>query len=214
MGSIPTVASACLLVASVLLVAHAPARADIPIWSPSDIPNHTVIDFETSVVPGLIPPSALPADAFAGITFGSVDGLIWSPSSTGTGSLVIDIGPVSSPPPPGSGLIEILFDTPVTAAGIQYFAPASLELFFEAYSYGTLLGTPVSTMDPSNPAGGLASGFFGVDGQGTLITSIVVHDTAAGFSVDNLTFRSAPAPGGLVLAMLGLGFLGLVTRRL
>ena len=194
-------------VAGAMLLAPVSARASLAITSPGVFSStKTVIGFE--VLPyGQVTSASAALLVGSGITFPVLDGesAIFGSSFTKTIIDVIGSGAGSD------GKIEIAFDSPVEAAGVNYWTGSPL--VFSAYDSSDVL---IGTAD-SLPVG---AGFFGVDGQGVGISRVVINDHSYGFQIDDLTFGSttaavhAPAPGAAALAGLGLLLVGLGRRRL
>jgi hypothetical protein len=133
------------------------------------------------------------------------------------------------------GGMSIQFSQPTNAVGFSFsHQPTSPDLVLRAYGENGLLGTVKSSG---------ASGYLGLMTPGSQITSISIQsrgliasgsvrgqglswdamDRVAGvrggdlpFTMDNLHFGDAsvaPAPGALLLALGGLGCVGLIRRR-
>ena len=180
-------------VAGAISLSPVSARAALTISSPGVFSSPTVINFNL-LTPGLITDSNLLSAQ--GITFPVLysDAIL----NVGVDGNVIDVA---------DGMLKINFVNPVDAAGVDY--STSSQLTFSAYDSGmNLIGTATSS--------GI-TGFFGVDGDGAAISTIIIDDHSFGFRIDNLTFgtvASMPAPGAAALAGLGLLLVGLGRRRL
>lgn len=204
--------------AAVFALATGSARADFPIFDPGQyIGTPTVVSFDALNLGTVTQQSTVDALDALGVAFGNQNG-----TTDGVNVVPGEIfgGPPSNrlvdftPQGPGVGVVELLFYAGQQAISIDYSVHAGApDLTFEAYSGSTLLGTVASTGD---------SGHFGygVEGATPLITSVLIHDSIFGFTLDNLTFGQAtagapsmPAPAGAVLAALGLGMVGFLKRR-
>lgn len=106
------------------------------------------------------------------------------------------------------GVIEISFVDPVEAAGVDYWTGTELHLLAYDVSDNLILGLDVTV--------GSGAGFIGIDGEGTLIKRIVIHDSIWGFGIDNLRRgpTHVPLPGAALLGVVGLAAVGWVKRRL
>ncbi|UCG17290.1 MAG: hypothetical protein JSV19_04510 [Phycisphaerales bacterium] len=106
------------------------------------------------------------------------------------------------------GWVRIDFVDPVRAAGIEFEAgagPLQDMTFVANNEAGNLIGYTTRT----------GEGFFGIDGGGALIGSILIHDDAGSFNIDNLVLSAQiPVPAAVVLGATGLGLVVWVKRRL
>ncbi len=197
-----------ITLAAVVLAYVAPAGALgdlIGITSSSDVPSpQYVITFDGLGTGPISDASMFDDGSPTGIVFGDAAGLALIPGSDGSDARIIDISPF-----PSTASIEIFFNSPVSAVGVDYVhSEGTPDLEFEAYDAGsTLLGIATSV-------GG--SGFFGLKSTGgEEIASVIIHNSTFGFTIDNLTSSlvAAPAPGAVLLGAIGLGLVGWLKRR-
>ena len=106
------------------------------------------------------------------------------------------------------GWVRIDFVDPVRAAGIEFEAgagPLQDMTFIANNEAGNLIGYTTRT----------GEGFFGIYGGGTPIGSILFHDDAGSFNLDNLVLSAQiPVPAAVVLGAVGLSLVVWVRRRL
>ena len=175
------------------------------IFNPNDIvdPNPITFDSLDSGVSLLAQPANLLDDLRdnEGIEFPSLDG---GEVVIGFGDQLIDV--IGSGDMGSDGSIEISFVNAVRAAGVDYWSASNLH--FLAYDESDILILDVSV--------GSGTGFFGVDGEGTLIKRIVIHDSTWGFGIDNLRRdpNPVPLPGAALLGVIGFAAVGWAKRRL
>ncbi len=115
----------------------------------------------------------------------------------------------------GKARVVIEYNVLLLGIGFAYQKGVGQTLYMEAFDKdGDSLGAEVSTPDPD-----ATSGFFGVlsDGAGPIpdIASIVVHNGAAQFQLDDMRYGpiSVPVPGAVLLGAMGLGVFAIVRRR-
>lgn len=120
---------------------------------------------------------------------------------------------------PASDAINILFDAPVRAAGLDIFqnfgggAPLSPSETFRVTVYGAG-GAMIGIWDVAVPDD--RGAFFGIVSDSAEITRLTVNNPLAFDLIDNVSFSGAdPAPAPATLALFGLGVaaLGLLRRR-
>lgn len=207
-----------LVLAAVCALTSTSAYADFLISDPGQYTGSpTVVNFDGLTLGTVTQQSTIDALAAVGVAFGDVngttDGVNVVPGEIFGGppsNRLVDFTPQGS----GTGVIELTFSTPQQAISIDYIVHVGApDLTFEAYSGSTLLGQYVSTGDMGHFG-------YGVEAPSPLISSILIHDSIFGFTLDNLTFGQAtasaahmPAPAGAVLAALGLGMVGFLKRR-
>lgn len=130
-------------------------------------------------------------------------------------------GPASPIEFPGqpfvTGEITIDFIEPVDLIGFEYTVGFGQALTVEAYTSDDL-ANPIAEYSIAAPAG--SDGFLGVDLRGIqTFNRIVLHDSSYNFTMDDLMFADSsgnapvPAPGAMLLAVIGLGAVSFVSRR-
>ena len=180
------------------------ALAASPIYSSSDIAATEVITFDDTDF-GLITDANL--FSAEGVTFSTLSGEAVFFDS-GTNSRILDVS---------DGSLELDLAAGFTAVGVDYWAGAGQELFFNAYSDTAGTNLILSVVIPAS--GSSQTGFFGVDAEGVEIRHLTIHDDAFAFSLDNLTLgttagaSATPVPPAALLGVLGLGMVGVLRRR-
>jgi hypothetical protein len=123
-----------------------------------------------------------------------------------------------------SGLINITFDTPVTAAGAQFQANLFGDFLARIwYDDGTFANLGFNVSGNSNANGDDSAVFIGVISDSANIVGITygLHftqdgppDSTSGFAIGNVELiDGVPEPGTWAMMLLGFGAIGLSMRR-
>lgn len=175
------------------------------ITDPSEVPGAFVQDFNAQPLGAVGPNDFDQGGASTGFVIVDVNGLLMS--QFGVNNVVMDIAGTI-------GSFEIIFNTPMSAVGVDLDYLSGPDVFFEAYDAGgTMIGSTSQGPTGSNPSG---DGFFGLKETtgAPVIHRIIIHDSVAGFTIDNFTFGPVPAPGAAMLGVIGIAVLVTVRRRL
>lgn len=189
---------------------------------------HTLINFESdgsgapvSLIQGETMP--MPANEYAafGVSFNIP--IFWANdgnSAFDAAQLLGGGSPVNSIPSAAINSFEILFTTPIRAAGLwvcnNRLADAAGPLFTAFNSSGQMIdsaqfGAAFIDGTRTNQNTTADYGFMGIHSPNEDIARIVITKQAA--ILDNLMFSPVPAPGALALAALGCTILNRRTRR-
>ena len=192
--------------AAVCMFLPAMARADFtPLSSPDQI-SGTVFTFDNVGV-GFVNAATNVATQLAGFTFADAGDPLSGEyiAANSEGGHVLDVlgGTLGF-----DGLVRFRFEELVLAAGVDYDTATPLSIL--AYDdSGNLLNPEGSVTAPAGTVG-----FFGIASD-IGIRTLLIHDSAGTFQLDNLKYGTAvvPAPGAWALGALGLALVGLVRRR-
>ena len=204
------------LVVGAIVLAPASALADFTALTSADQIIGTTFDFDALAV-GFIDSGTNAITSAAGFIFPDV-GL---PGMTGEfiasdaeGGHVLDVlgGTLGF-----DGLVQFEFLAPVGAVGISYDTATRLSLVaFDAD--GVMINLDGSILSELNAEGGAANaGFFGISSD-IGITTLMIHDSAGTFQLDNLIWGTRggsvmPVPPAISLAAIGMGLVGWWRRR-
>ncbi|MDY0745328.1 PEP-CTERM sorting domain-containing protein [Paucibacter sp. R3-3] len=161
----------------------------------------TVLTFDDIGADGMVPANYGGLDWSAGAW--SVFGLEQAPFTAHSGDFRVTADFEST-----DAQTRIGFNTPMTFQGAWFAGFTDVNVTFQLYLNGALVGTSQTLNTGATPSF-LASGYSG------LVDAVVVSSNAqAGYVMDDFTFAAAvPEPGTYALMFAGLGAIGLVARR-
>lgn len=108
-------------------------------------------------------------------------------------------------------VFDIFFNSDVSGASFNAVNNGSTNTTFTALLNGSIVQSFVNTIPINNNASTNLTLFWGFDN--IVFDQIQIQHSAAGFGIDNLSFRSVPEPTTLSLLGAGLFGLGLMRRR-